>query len=143
MHGVVPLRDREFMTPQPISMRTKAATGDRLPWRAAEVPVRRPVEVVYRLWVVSSCPESKVGVALRRGEGDSEIGCYPNAVVLKDAGFLTDTCRWFEEMFPDDASFPVCTDQPCGLDLARCFVAIEVVDRHSVRVLVASDHFTA
>jgi hypothetical protein len=121
-------------------MWTKSTTGYGLPWGTAEVPVCRPEEVVYRLWVKSSRPQRKVGVALRRGEGDSEIGCYPNSFVLEDPRFLSDTRGRLEEMFADDASFPIRTDQPGGVDLARCFFAIEVVDSHSVRVLVASNN---
>lgn len=62
---------------------------------------------------------------LRRGKGDFEICCYPGAFVLEDPSFLADTRGRLEEMFANDASFPIRTDQPGGVELARCFGAIE------------------
>lgn len=81
-------------------------------------------------------------MALRRGKGDFEICCYPGAFVLEDPSFLADTRGRLEEMFANDASFPIRADQPGGVELARCFGAIEVMDRHPVLVLVASNNFT-
>jgi hypothetical protein len=82
-------------------------------------------------------------VGLRRGKGDFEVCCYPNTFVLEDPGFLADTRGRFEEVFADDASFSIRPNQPGSMDLATCFVAIEVVDGDFLGVLVATNHLTA
>lgn len=79
---------------------------------------------------------------LQRGKGDFKIYCYPGAFVLKDPSFLVDTRGQLKEMFVNNASFPIHTNQLGGVELARCFSAIKVMDRHPILMLIVSNNFT-